>query len=277
MSSVGARTGGIPSLVQGGSTGVVEREAQTEADAGLDLAHTLEHLLGGEQVDPAELVVVAPVAPRRAGRALLPPIRHRCLSFPAAGPHVDRANACTDRLVDFSGIGPGRPEPERLTGGQRRSLTGMACSEPSGVQARIMPSWEKEARSAPASVNTCPRTRDMPLPGLHALVVVEEPAVPAHRLVKRHRDGHHRRGEVLMSHRRTDPLVRTHGGRYGQVPHEVGDQRLGQCRLLGDSCVEEPSVEDGGPDLVGSFGSRTPTSRSSRPSMGIGARYGVPG
>ena len=30
-----------------------------------------EHLLGGEQVDAAELVVVAPVAPGRAGRALL--------------------------------------------------------------------------------------------------------------------------------------------------------------------------------------------------------------
>jgi hypothetical protein len=62
--------------VQRGSTGMVERQAETEADAGFDLAHALEHLVGGEQVDATELVVVAPVAPRRAGRALRPPLRH---------------------------------------------------------------------------------------------------------------------------------------------------------------------------------------------------------
>ena len=77
MSSVGARTRRVPPLVQRGAAGVVERQAQAEADAGLDLAHALEDLLGGEQVDAAELVVVAPVAPGRAVRALRPPLRHR--------------------------------------------------------------------------------------------------------------------------------------------------------------------------------------------------------
>ena len=71
----------VAALVQGRAAGVVERQAQAEADAGLDLAHALEDLLGGEQVDAAELVVVAPVAPGRAGRALLPPLRHGRFSF----------------------------------------------------------------------------------------------------------------------------------------------------------------------------------------------------
>ena len=71
-----ARHRRVAPLVQGGAAGEVERQAEAEADAGLDLAHALEHLLGGEQVDAAELVVVAPVAPGRAVRALLPPLRH---------------------------------------------------------------------------------------------------------------------------------------------------------------------------------------------------------
>ena len=66
----------VPALVERRAAGIVERQAQAEADAGLDLADALEHLLRGEQVDAAELVVLAPVAPRRAGRALLPPLRH---------------------------------------------------------------------------------------------------------------------------------------------------------------------------------------------------------
>ncbi len=58
-------------LVEGGAAREVERQAEAEADAGLDLAHALEDLLRREQVDAAELVVVAPVAPGRAVRALL--------------------------------------------------------------------------------------------------------------------------------------------------------------------------------------------------------------
>ena len=71
----------VAPLVQGGPAGIVERQAQAEADAGLDLSHALEHLLGSEQVDAAELVVVAPIAPRRAWWALLPPLRHGLFSF----------------------------------------------------------------------------------------------------------------------------------------------------------------------------------------------------
>src|SRR5207302_6412312 len=58
--------------VQRGPAGEVERQAEAEADPGLDLAHALEDLLAGEEIDAAELVVVTPVAPRRSGRTLLP-------------------------------------------------------------------------------------------------------------------------------------------------------------------------------------------------------------
>src|SRR5687768_3048926 len=77
----------VAALVQHGAAGEVERQAQAEADAGLHLGDALEDLLGGYEVDAAELVVVAPVAPGRAVRALLPPLRHRsrlrCTSRPA--------------------------------------------------------------------------------------------------------------------------------------------------------------------------------------------------
>ena len=66
----------VAPLVQRGAAREVERQAQAEGDAVLDLAHALEDLLGREQVDAAELVVVAPVAPGRAFRALRPPLRH---------------------------------------------------------------------------------------------------------------------------------------------------------------------------------------------------------
>src|SRR5207302_7311528 len=67
---------GVPPLVQRGAAGIVERQAEAEADAGLDFTHALEDLLGSEQVDATELVAVAPIAPRRAGRAPIPPFRH---------------------------------------------------------------------------------------------------------------------------------------------------------------------------------------------------------
>ena len=50
------------------------------------LAHALEDLLGREQVDAPELVVVAPVAPRRAVRALLPTASSS--RYPAAIPRM---------------------------------------------------------------------------------------------------------------------------------------------------------------------------------------------
>ncbi len=69
----------VPPLVQRGAAREVERQAQAEGDAVLDLPHALEDLLGREQVDAAELVVVTPVTPRRALRTLGPPLRHRRL------------------------------------------------------------------------------------------------------------------------------------------------------------------------------------------------------
>ena len=68
----GRDTGRRAALVQGGAAGEVERQAEAEADAGLDLAHALQDLLGTDEVDAAELVVVAPVTPGRAVRTLLP-------------------------------------------------------------------------------------------------------------------------------------------------------------------------------------------------------------
>src|SRR6476660_4839461 len=74
---LGRREGGrMAALVQRDAPGEVERQAQAEADAGFDLAHPLQHLLGGEQVDPTEFVVVTPIPPRGAVRTLLPPLGH---------------------------------------------------------------------------------------------------------------------------------------------------------------------------------------------------------
>ena len=77
----GREHGWVPSLVQGAAPRIVERKTETEGDAGLDLPHTLEDFFRGEQVDATELVVLAPVAPRRARWALLPPLGHRSCSF----------------------------------------------------------------------------------------------------------------------------------------------------------------------------------------------------
>src|SRR4029079_18102407 len=54
----------------------VEGTANAEPDAGLHFAHALEDLLGGDEVDPTELVVIAEVAPRRALGTLCPSLRH---------------------------------------------------------------------------------------------------------------------------------------------------------------------------------------------------------
>jgi cation diffusion facilitator CzcD-associated flavoprotein CzcO len=91
----------VAPLVQRRPARVVERQAQTETDAGLHLAHALEHLGGGEQIDPAQLVVLAPVAPRRAGRALCPALRH--WSSSRRNRAIRGPVACTDRLVDQRG------------------------------------------------------------------------------------------------------------------------------------------------------------------------------
>jgi hypothetical protein len=91
---------GMAALVEDGPAGEVERQAQAERQAGLHLADALEHLLGGEQVDATELVVVAPVTPGRAFRPLDPALRHG--SFPLCVDRSDQCTTplrCTDRLV----------------------------------------------------------------------------------------------------------------------------------------------------------------------------------
>src|SRR6185437_8519635 len=80
----------VAALVQRRAARVVQRQAQAERDARLDLAYPLKDLLRGEQVDPAELVVVSPVAPRRVGRAPGPPLRHDSSEVP--GKLTDRYN-----------------------------------------------------------------------------------------------------------------------------------------------------------------------------------------
>src|SRR4029077_1594436 len=69
---------GAAALVQCGPAWEVERQAEAEADARLHLGHTLQHLLGCQQVDATEFVVVTPVAPRRSFRTLTPSLGHRC-------------------------------------------------------------------------------------------------------------------------------------------------------------------------------------------------------
>ena len=96
MSSVGASRGGWRRWLSTRAAGEVERQAQAEADAGLDLAHALEHLLGGEQVDATELVVVAPIAPGRAVRTLLPPFAHRAAP-PMSTPRHAARSPCPDQ------------------------------------------------------------------------------------------------------------------------------------------------------------------------------------
>ena len=51
---------------------------ETEADAGFDFSNSLKHFLGRQQVDASEFVVVTPVSPCGAGRALLPTLGHVC-------------------------------------------------------------------------------------------------------------------------------------------------------------------------------------------------------
>ena len=62
----------VAARVDDGAAGIVERQLQAEGPALLDLGDAFETLSGGQQVEPAELIVRAPIAPGRAGRAALP-------------------------------------------------------------------------------------------------------------------------------------------------------------------------------------------------------------
>ena len=94
MSSVGASTGGwrrwFRAVPPGKSSGRLRQKLMPASTS----RTPCEHLLGREQVDAAELVVVAPVAPRRAGRALLSTAcRHWSVSW--ASPVRTRCNVPT--------------------------------------------------------------------------------------------------------------------------------------------------------------------------------------
>src|SRR5579884_2882415 len=69
---VGDQPWRVAARVDDGAAGVVERQAEAEGAALPHLGDALQHLVRGQQVEPAELVVGAPVAPGRAGRAALP-------------------------------------------------------------------------------------------------------------------------------------------------------------------------------------------------------------
>ena len=64
--------------------------AITTGLAGLHLGDALQHLLGGHEVDAAEFVVLAEVAPRRSRRPLRPALRH---VVPLLGSSADRPPA----------------------------------------------------------------------------------------------------------------------------------------------------------------------------------------
>jgi hypothetical protein len=64
-----------------------QRGKNRQHEAGLDVTHALEDLLGGEKIGAAELVVLAPIAPGRSWRTLVPPLRHRFGSFRVVGIH----------------------------------------------------------------------------------------------------------------------------------------------------------------------------------------------
>jgi hypothetical protein len=81
----------VTPLVQGRATRKIEWQAETEADAGLHLSYALENLLGCDEVDAAELVVIAPITPRRPGRAFFPPLCHD-FSFWSGGCDVYQDN-----------------------------------------------------------------------------------------------------------------------------------------------------------------------------------------
>jgi hypothetical protein len=66
----------VTPLIQGRATRKIEWQAETEGDAGLHLPYALENLLGREEVDASELVVIAPITPGRPGRSFFPPLRH---------------------------------------------------------------------------------------------------------------------------------------------------------------------------------------------------------
>ena len=69
--------------IQDVAAGKVERQAEAERQAFLHLGDALQHLLRGDQIEAAELVVVAPVAPGRSFRTMLPALHDAFLPLAA--------------------------------------------------------------------------------------------------------------------------------------------------------------------------------------------------
>ena len=78
----GAQHGWLAVGVEGAAARVVQRQAERKAQAFLHLGHALAHLGWRQQVEAAQLVIGAEVAPGRSCRALLPAwigVGHACL------------------------------------------------------------------------------------------------------------------------------------------------------------------------------------------------------
>ena len=88
----------------------VEREAQAERYSFLHLGNALDHLLRRDQVEAAELIVVAPVAPGRSFRAMFPALHDAFL--PLAGGDTTRAAGARHHM---------RMAPPRISGNVRHA------------------------------------------------------------------------------------------------------------------------------------------------------------
>jgi len=75
-SPVGESTGGSRRGFSTLPAGQVERQAEAEGNAFLHFGDAFEHFLRRDEIEPAELIVVTPIAPGRAFRTVLP-----CASF----------------------------------------------------------------------------------------------------------------------------------------------------------------------------------------------------
>ena len=83
LAFVGDKPRRVAARIDDRSAGVIERQRQTKGLALSDLGDALLDLFGGQQIEPAELIVRSPIAPGRAGGAAFPAriFGHGCLSF----------------------------------------------------------------------------------------------------------------------------------------------------------------------------------------------------
>src|SRR5258708_935378 len=74
--------------VDRGAARIIEWQAEAEGLSFPDLRDPLFDLVGGQEVEPAELIVRAPIAPGRAGRTIFPAriVRHFVWPLPVRHP-----------------------------------------------------------------------------------------------------------------------------------------------------------------------------------------------